>query len=130
MTATPLYAALLALLFVRLSLGVLRLRRSEKISLGDGGDGGDRKLMRAQRVHANFAEYVPFALILMALAEAQDASIWLVHGMGVALLIGRLAHAHGFGQEPETTNYRTRGMQLTFAVLIVGALTNIVVAFQ
>ena len=84
MTATPLYAALLALLFVRLSLGVIRLRRSEKISLGDGGDGGDRKLMRAQRVHANFAEYVPFALILMALAEAQDASIWLVHGMGVA----------------------------------------------
>ena len=45
-------------------------------------------------------------------------------------MIGRLAHAHGFGQEPETTNYRTRGMQLTFAVLIVGALTNIVVAFQ
>ena len=127
MTATPIYAALLALLFVRHSIGVIKLRRSEKFSLGDGGD---RTLMRAQRVHANFAEYVPLALILIALAEAQDANIWLVHGMGIALLVGRIAHAHGFGQEPETTNYRSHGMKLTFAVLIVGALTNIVVAFQ
>ena len=114
-------------MFVGLSIRVIRMRRAGKVSLGDCGD---RKLMRAQRVHANFAEYVPFALILMALAEAQGASIWLIHGMGVALLIGRIAHAHGFGQEPETTNYRTRGMQLTFAVLAAGALTNIVVAFQ
>ena len=73
---------------------------------------------------------VQSGLILIALAEAQDANIWLVHGMGIALLVGRIAHAHGFGQEPETTNYRTRGMQLTFAVLAAGALTNIVAAFQ
>ena len=31
-------------------------------------DGGDEALTRAMRVHGNFAEYVPFALLLMALA--------------------------------------------------------------
>ena len=62
MVVTPLYAALLALWFVVLSLHVIRCRREARVSLGDGGNG---RLQRAIRAQANFAEYVPLALVLL-----------------------------------------------------------------
>ena len=52
----PFYASLLAALYFFLSLRVIRMRRRERIALGDGENA---RLERAIRVHANFAEYVP-----------------------------------------------------------------------
>ena len=37
------------------------------------------------RVHANFAEYVPFALVLLALAESLKVPSPLLHSMGLRL---------------------------------------------
>ena len=54
MTITPVYAALLGLLFIALSVRVIRLRRSRKVAVGARGD---EAIERAMRVHANFAEY-------------------------------------------------------------------------
>ena len=65
MEITALYASLLAPLFILLSARVIGARRSAKVPVGDGGN---TVLLRRMRVHANFAEYVPFALLLMALA--------------------------------------------------------------
>ena len=67
MPITALYAGLLAPLFLLLSVRVIRQRRGAKVAVR--GDGGDAMLLRRMRVHANFAEYVPLALLLMALAE-------------------------------------------------------------
>ena len=50
MSITLLYAALLGLLFVTLSIRTLRLRRQFKVSLGGGEE---PVLMRAIRVHSN-----------------------------------------------------------------------------
>jgi len=61
MTILPVYAALLALLFVLLSIRTIRTRHSRKVALGHGDDPA---MLRAMRVHANFAEYVPLALLL------------------------------------------------------------------
>jgi uncharacterized membrane protein YecN with MAPEG domain len=47
------YAALLALLFIALSVRTLRLRATLRIAIGDGGN---ERLLRASRVHGNFAE--------------------------------------------------------------------------
>ena len=58
----PLYAALLALLFIALSVRTLRLRRHLKIAVGDAGN---TQMLRAMRAHANFAEYVPMCLLLL-----------------------------------------------------------------
>ena len=66
MLITPCYAAFLGLGFVILSILTLRLRRKFKIGLGDGGN---QQLLRAIRVHSNFAEYVPIALILIYMTE-------------------------------------------------------------
>ena len=53
----PFYAAILALLYVCLSARTIGFRRKSRVSIGDGGD---QELLRAIRMHANFAEYVPF----------------------------------------------------------------------
>lgn len=122
MTVTPLYASLAAFLFIFLSLRVIKARRAEKVALGDG----ERpRLRRAMRVQANFAEYVPFALLLIALAELQGVAAWALHLLGLLLLAGRGIHAFGVSQEPEPLKYRVRGMQLTFLVIVAAAITNL-----
>ena len=60
MPITALFAGILAPLYILLALRVSAARRSGKVALGDGGD---KNLSRRIRVHANFAEYAPFALV-------------------------------------------------------------------
>lgn len=125
MSVTPIYAGLFALVYVVLSLRVIAARRTVHVDLGDGGN---TLLRRRQRMHGNFAEYVPMAVILLALAEAQASPPWLLHSLGVTLLLGRVAHAWGVSQEPEPAGARVLGMALTFAALIGGAAVNLAAA--
>ena len=118
----PIYAGLLGLVFIFLSVRVIRARRQERVALGDGGN---PRLRRAIRVHANFAEYVPLALILIAFAELQGQPGVLVHTLGLALLVGRLIHAFGVSQENETFRYRTAGMSLTFIAIAAASVMNL-----
>ena len=117
---TPVYAALLTLMFVFLSFRVIGLRRAEKIGLGDGGN---RDMLRRIRAHGNFAEYCPLALLLMALAELQNQPDWRIHLIGGLLVAGRVSHAYGVSNGAGTP--RVAGMILTFAALITGALANL-----
>lgn len=114
----PWYAALLALLFVVLAVRVIGSRRSERITIGAGRSAA---LERRIRVHANFAEYVPFTLLLLSMAELRGASPVLLHLLCLVLLAGRLSHAWGVSQDPEDFRFRTAGMGSTFAVLVGGA---------
>jgi uncharacterized membrane protein YecN with MAPEG domain len=114
----PIYAALLGIIFVLLSIRTIRLRQRLQVAVGDGGNA---LMLRAMRVHANFAEYVPLGLLLIAGAEVLSAPAVLVHGLGILLLIGRLLHAFGVSQEAEVFLYRVSGMALTFACYLVAA---------
>ena len=116
---TPLYAALLALFFVALSVRTLLLRRRKGIALGTSGD---ETLTRAMRVHSNFAEYTPIALLLMFFLEQQAPGAAWIHVLGVALLVGRMSHAWGVSQANENYRFRVAGMALTFFVIISAAL--------
>ncbi|MGE5476936.1 MAG: MAPEG family protein [Bacteroidales bacterium] len=119
---TAFYALPLALMFVALSMRVIGLRKLVKAAFGDGGDA---RLGRAIRVHANFAEYVPFALVLIAAAELNGAPWWLLHLLGAVLLAGRLSHAWGVSQPKEDFRFRVAGMLSTFGVLVVAALAAV-----
>ena len=110
--------SILALFFVGLSVRILRLRRSLKIAIGDGGD---KKMLRAIRVHSNFAEYVPFGLLLLYLAETQGAPSAAIHGVGLCLLIGRLSHVYGVSQENEQFRYRVLGISVTLTAFVASA---------
>ncbi|NVO54559.1 MAPEG family protein [Rhodobacteraceae bacterium B1Z28] len=122
---TPIYAALIAILYVALSAKVIATRRSGKISVGDGGD---KTMIKAMRTQANCAEYAPFALLLIAMVELQGASGLMVNLLGLTLLAGRLLHAYGFGRTPQIVILRQIGMVLTFAAILVAALANLVLA--
>jgi uncharacterized protein len=115
----PFYAALLALLYVGLSLRTIRMRRRLQVALGSGEH---PDMLRAMRVHANFAEYAPLALILLLVLEAQGTAAWLVHALGVTLLAGRCLHAYGMSQPKENFAFRVSGMVLTFTVLGTAAV--------
>ena len=115
--ATALYAALLAGLFLVLSIRTVRLRQRYQAILGTP----HRLVERAVRAHGNFAEYAPFALLLLALLEGLGLPAWWLHALGTTLVAGRLSHAWGISQEPEALPWRVAGMVLTFAVLGVAA---------
>lgn len=119
MPITPLYAALLGLIFIVLSVYTIRMRRRHRVAVGDG----DHALLRrAIRVHANFAEYVPLALLLIYFVELDGGAVLRVHVLGGALICGRLLHAWGVSKERENFRYRTAGIILTFGVIIVACL--------
>jgi uncharacterized protein len=89
---TSLYASLSALLIVRLTLSVIKLRRKNRISVGDGGN---EELQLAIRTHANAVEYIPIALLLLLKLELNGAPKILIPILGSTLLIGRIIHAMG-----------------------------------
>ena len=114
MPITATYAVPLALLFLVISARVIIYRRTGRIALGDGGDAG---LLRRMRVQANFAEYTPFALILLGLSESLTAPPLLLHLCGSALLLGRIVHAAGVSRAPEDFRLRVAGSALTLTVI-------------
>src|SRR6185295_20214174 len=119
MSIVPLYASILALLFMVLSIRTVQMRRRFKIGIGDAGNNA---MLRAMRVHSNFAEYVPLSLLLIFFVEMAGASLLLVHGLAWCLLLGRASHAFGVSQIRENYRFRVFGITMTFAVLIAASL--------
>jgi len=122
LVVTSIFAALLAAIYIRLAFNVISLRRKNKVPLGSGGLADLEKAIRA---HGNFSEYVPIGLILLACLELNGAPWWLIAMFGTTLLIGRLFHAIGIKQEPESFDNRIRGMKFTFNTLIGLIVTNL-----
>ena len=111
---TSIIASVLAIIFLRLSVAVIGLRRKNKVALGSGGHDD---LERAIRAQGNFSEYVPIAIILIACLELNGAPWWLVATPGLTLIIGRLIHAKGINIPPPDFSKRVVGMKLTFMTL-------------
>src|SRR5205809_7998403 len=115
MFVTPLYAGLLTLWFMLLSVRVMNLRR-RGIAFGDGGDIGVTRIIRAQ---ANFAEYVPLALLLMGFLEVTRYSIYLLHALGVMLVVARLFHGLALSFAWQVRFGRVTGAALMLIVLLI-----------
>ena len=119
---TSVIASALTIIFVKLSFAVIGLRRKNKVGLGSGGY---EDLERAIRAQGNFAEYVPFGIILIACIELNGAPWWLVALPGITLIIGRLIHAVGINQPPPDFSKRVLGMKFTFYTLITLVVLNL-----
>jgi uncharacterized membrane protein YecN with MAPEG domain len=89
---TAFYLGVLALLYAVLGLRVTRLRRGHRVLFGDGDN---IKLRSAIRAHANFAEYVPIIVLMVALLEMSGMPGIRVHLLMAALLVSRLLHPLG-----------------------------------
>ena len=119
----PTYAAILVLIFVFLSVRVIQMRGSAKIGMGHGGNPVMERLIR---VHGNFAEYVPLALLLLAFMEMQRHSIYIIHVLCIVLILARIIHAVGVTPVNENFPMRVLGVLGTFAVLVIAAISLLI----
>ena len=125
MAISMFYGGLLGIWFLVLTVRVLQGRAGKgKPSLGDGGDMGMQRRIRA---HGNFSEYVPLTLILIAFLEFNDTANWVIHILGLGLFVGRLLHGYAFAFTPEHVFGRSAGILLT---LISLALASILTVYQ
>ena len=119
---TSFFAAILALIYVKLSKNIIKIRRERKISLGSGKSSDLEKAIRAQ---ANFNEYVPLGLILLACLEINNFNQTITFASGVLLLVGRFLHAKSFLKDEMDYDLRVKGMKCTFWSLIILSGLNI-----
>jgi len=92
LSITPIYIAVLGLLFIPLTLRVGVYRVKNKINLGDGQD---EELIKRSRGQGNFIESVPLAVVLLLLMELLGADATWLHTLGVLLVGGRVLHYLG-----------------------------------
>ncbi len=113
------YAALNALIMLILGMLVTRARVKTQTDIGDAGK---PEMAGPLRAHANNTEYVPMALLLMwALTlPTFGAPIWVIHGIGAPLTIGRILHAIGLSRSTGPSVLRFIGMVLTWIAYVVG----------
>jgi uncharacterized protein len=124
---TLLFASLHVLLMLILAVRVVGYRRAQKIGLGDGGD---KLLVRRMRVHANFIEYVPIALIMLALLELSGLPASWLWALGGTLLLGRILHAAGFSRHSGYSFGRYWGTLLTWGVLTMMTIVGLWLSLQ
>ena len=117
LAAVALHAGLNAFVLIWLSVQTGRIRQRVKVSIGDGGE---PRLIRVMRGHANAIETIPMALILLALVALLGAPAWAVHLLGLALTVGRVLHALHFTAADAPGWQRAAGAGLSGLVLLIG----------
>ena len=116
-------AAAAAMLAIWLMIRVGQVRTSEKVSIGDGGN---EKVTRRMRAHANFVESAPFVVLLIGAIEmAGRGNPWLAYVSG-AYFIGRVLH--GFGMDGGSLGWgRMVGTLATLLTLLGLAVVAVLV---
>lgn len=118
-------AGVSALLSLWLGLRVSLLRRRHGVSVGDGGEAALAARMRA---HANFTEYAPFVLILLALVElALGSAVWL-WATAILFVFARIAHALGMDR-PGANPLRAGGIIVTWLVMVALAAAALAIPY-
>ena len=121
---TAFFSSILALIFYKLSINVIRLRKKYKVSLGSSKKHKD--LDQAIRAHGNLSEFLPIGLILLACLEVNHLPKIVVFMCGLFFLIGRYLHASSFLKEEIDSSNRVLGMKITHWSIILMAILNII----
>jgi len=119
---TAFYASMLGFIYIKLSKNIIRLRRKYNVTLGHKNHGD---LEQAIRAHANFSEFVPIGLILLACLEINKIYFAVVILLGGLFFIGRVLHAKSFLKDKIDNSLRIKGMQFTFWSIMLMSGMNI-----
>ncbi|MBI2715094.1 MAG: MAPEG family protein [Rhizobiales bacterium] len=122
LSITALYAGILALIVLALAINVTVHRVKLQVSLGDGGK---PQMLRMIRLHGNAAEYIPLALLLMAIYELNGGGPMGLHIVGIALVAGRVVQTGGMWATDMPNIGRQIGQSLTWLALVALAVLNL-----
>lgn len=118
LSITPIYLALLGIIFAPITMRVGLYRVKNEILIGDGAD---PELLRRIRGQGNFIETVPLAILLLIVMETLGASSTWLHALGAALVIGRILHYVAM-TEIGPAIFRPVGMVATLATYLVAPI--------
>ena len=113
-----LYAGLLTIWLLILSVRVIGLRGNPLFAVMAFAPHGKKALDRAVRAHGNFCEYTPLFLVLLYILEQQGAAATTIHAYGASFLVGRLMHGVCFGFMMQSLPLRIAGTALTLFALL------------
>ena len=122
LSITALYAGILALIVIALAINVTVHRVKLRVPLGDGGNAQMRRMIR---LHGNAAEYIPLALLLMAIYELNGGWHTALHVIGIALMAGRVVQTWGMWATDKTNIGRQIGQSLTWLSVAALAVLNL-----
>ena len=118
LSITPIYIALLGILFVPFTMRVGLYRVKNEIIIGDGKD---EELIRRIRGQGNFVETVPLAVVLLLLMEILGAGETWLHALCALLVGGRFLHYLGI-TELAPSICRPAGMFATLSIYFVAPI--------
>jgi hypothetical protein len=114
-----LYAALNVLILFWLTIATGAARRQAKVLVGDGGD---PRLIKVMRGHANAIENIPMMFVMMILAAGMGTPTYVLHALGLAFTVGRFLHAMHFIKDDSPRWQRSAGFSLGFLAMALLAL--------
>lgn len=122
-STVSLYAGLNTAVLLCLAVQTGRIRHQVGVSIGDGGQ---PRLIRVMRGHANAIETIPVALILLLLVALQGGPAWAIHALGVLLTVGRLLHALHFAAADAPGWQRGAGAATALLVFLIAGVWAVV----
>ena len=117
--AAALWVGLHLILLLVLSMLVVRQRQRHKVALGDGGV---PELAQAIRAFGNATEYVPAAMIGIAVLALVQAPPLAVHLTGLLLFSGRILDGFGLSRSGGSSFARSIGVTLTWLAYVFAAV--------
>ena len=114
--AAALWVGLHLILLLILSLLVVRQRQTHEVLLGDDGV---PELTQAIRAFGNATEYIPAAMISLAVLAMLQAPTIVIHIGGGVLFVGRVTHAIGLSFSGGATFPRAMGIVITWIAYVV-----------
>lgn len=123
---TSLYAAILALMLIALTYYVIKGRANTGVSILHGGD---MALATRIRQHGNFVEFVPMALIVMALAELGGANATALNVAGILLVLARIVQPFGMHPDIATKPLRIIGGAGTHLSILISVALILIARF-
>lgn len=116
-------ASLLSLVYLALIVRLGKVRTKHRIAIGDGGNA---EMLMHMRTQANFVEYVPLMLVLMALLEGAGANPRILAIAGTLLILFRILHALGMPR-PVPNAFRIAGAGGTIFLLAGAGIWGLVI---
>jgi uncharacterized membrane protein YecN with MAPEG domain len=117
---TPIYAGFFGIMLVILSRRVTRLR--QRYEGNRMQESGHNELTAAVRAQSNIVEYLPMALLLMWMLETMQFGWYVIHPLGILLVVARLMHLHGLHEPSGAGPGRKIGTLLTLLHIVICSL--------